>query len=60
VFEDQDKSPGDFRHSQNWLGGSGSTLKTARYIPPNVKDMLDAISELEKYMNTEDDIGCIH
>lgn len=51
----QDKSPGDFRHSQNWLGGSGSTLKTARYIPPNVKDMLDAISELEKYMNTEDD-----
>jgi Fic family protein len=51
----QDKSPGDFRHSQNWLGGSGSTLKTARYIPPNVKDMIEAISELEKYMNIEDD-----
>lgn len=51
----QDKSPGDFRHSQNWLGESGSTLKTARYIPPNVKDMLEAISELEKYMNAEDD-----
>jgi len=51
----QDKSPGEFRQSQNWLGGSGSTLKTARYTPPHVKDMLDTISELEKYMNTEDD-----
>ena len=29
-----DKSPGEFRSSQNWIGGAGSTLKNARYIPP--------------------------
>lgn len=51
----QDKSPGEFRHSQNWLGGYGSTLKTARFIPPNVLDMKEALSELEKYINSDDD-----
>lgn len=29
----QEKSPGEFRHSQNWIGGQGSLLKNARYIP---------------------------
>ena len=32
----QDKNPGEFRRSQNWIGPQGSTLKNARYIPPNV------------------------
>ena len=30
----QEKNPGEFRHSQNWIGGQGSTLNNARYIPP--------------------------
>ena len=46
-----DKNPGEFRRSQNWLGGLGSTLTTAQYIPPNVQDMIDAMSDLEKYIN---------
>ncbi len=50
----QDKSPGEFRHSQNWIGGQGSTLKNARYIPPNVLDMQECISDLEKYINADD------
>lgn len=50
----QEKSPGEFRYSQNWIGGQGSTLKTARYIPPNPEDMINAMSDLEKYMNKED------
>lgn len=50
----QDKNPGEFRHSQNWIGGQGSTLKNARYIPPNVLDMQECISDLEKYINTDD------
>lgn len=49
-----EKSPGEFRRSQNWIGPQGSSLKTARYIPPNVEDMHDAMSELEKYINTVD------
>lgn len=47
----QHKSPGRFRRSQNWLGGAGSTIETARYIPPCVEDMKKAMSDLEKYMN---------
>lgn len=50
----QEKSPGEFRYSQNWIGGQGSTLKTARYILPNPDDMLNAMSDLEKYINSDD------
>ena len=48
-----DKTPGEFRRSQNWIGGIGSTLKNARYIPPNPQDMIDCMSDLEKYMNID-------
>ena len=51
----EDKNPGEFRRSQNWIGSAGSTIKTARYIPPNPEDMVDAMSSLEKYINSEDD-----
>ena len=47
----QEKNPGEFRRSQNWIGPAGSTLKDARYIPPNAEDMEDAMSALEKYIN---------
>ena len=47
-----DKTPGKFRTSQNWIGGQGSTLKNARYIPPNIEDMKDALNQLEKFMNS--------
>ncbi len=50
----QEKSPGAFRHSQNWIGGQGSTLKSAKYIPPCPEDMETAMSDLEKYFNAED------
>lgn len=52
----QEKNPGEFRYSQNWIGGQGSTLKNARYIPPNPEDMINAMSDLEKYMNGEDSL----
>lgn len=52
----QEKNPGEFRYSQNWIGGQGSTLKNARYIPPTPEDMKDAMSDLEKYINEEDDL----
>ena len=50
----QEKNPGEFRYSQNWIGGQGSTLRNARYIPPNPDDMLTAMSDLEKYINSDD------
>ena len=49
----KEKNPGEFRKSQNWIGGAGSTIKTARYIPPDVLSMKESLSDLEKYMNAE-------
>lgn len=51
-----EKNPGEFRRSQNWIGPQGSTLKDARYVPPNYDDMLEAMSDLEKFLHAEDDI----
>lgn len=55
----QEKNPGEFRYSQNWIGGQGSTLKNARYIPPSPEDMIDAMSDLEKYMNESDGLDVL-
>lgn len=54
-----EKSPGEFRTSQNWIGGQGSALKDASYIPPSPEDMLEGMSELEKYINSEDDLNIL-
>lgn len=55
----QNKCLGEFRHSQNWIGGAGSTLQNARYIPPSVEDMQQAMSDLEKYINAEDNLDVL-
>ena len=52
----EDKNPGEFRKSQNWIGAAGSTLKNARYIPPTVKHMEECMSDLEKYINEDSQI----
>ncbi len=51
----EDKNPGEFRRSQNWIGPANCSLKEARYIPPNVDDMIEAMSSLEKYINEAED-----
>lgn len=49
-----EKNPGEFRRSQNWIGPAGSTLQNARFIPPNTEDMENAMSELEQFINRDD------
>ncbi|WP_296557039.1 Fic family protein [uncultured Acetobacterium sp.] len=49
-----EKNPGEFRRSQNWIGPQGGSLKDARFVPPNVNDMIDAMSDLEIFINQED------
>ncbi|MFA5636428.1 MAG: Fic family protein [Anaerovoracaceae bacterium] len=55
----KEKNPGEFRASQNWIGAAGSTLKTARYIPPTVQDMWEAMSDLEKYIHSDDNLDVL-
>lgn len=52
----EEKIPGEFRNSQNWIGPIGSTIRTARFIPPNPVDMVVAMSDLEKFINREDEM----
>lgn len=47
----QDKNPGEFRRSQNWIGAAGNTLQNARYIPPTPENMLICMGELEKFIH---------
>ncbi len=55
----QNKSPGEFRHSQNWIGAAGCNLQNARYIPPSVEDMIQTMSDLEKYINGDDELDVL-
>ena len=44
-----DKTPGEFRHSQNWLGGTGPG--DARFVPPPWEQVEPAMSELERFLH---------
>lgn len=48
------KTPGEFRASQNWIGGS--SLANARFIPPPEDEMAPAMAALESFLHAEDDI----
>ena len=45
-----EKTPGEFRNSQNWIGPRGCTLSNARFVPPPPHEMMRSLGELEKYM----------
>lgn len=53
----QYSDPGEFRQSQNWIGGTRPD--NARFVPPPVAEMLVSIGELEKFMHADDNIPTI-
>jgi len=46
-----DKDPGQFRRSQNWIGGSRPG--NARFVPPPPTDVPAAMGNLEKYLHDD-------
>jgi Fic family protein len=46
-----DKTPGEFRRSQNWLGGTGPG--DARYVPPPWEEVEPAMSALERFLHDD-------
>ena len=47
----KDQSPGQFRRSQNWIGGSRPG--NARFVPPPADEVLNCMGELEKFLHDD-------
>ena len=61
-----ERSPGEFRRTQNWIGPAGCNLATATFVPPPPHEMFQALGELERYFYSDEQIpplvkiGLIH
>ena len=49
--------PGEFRKSQNWIGGT--CPDNASFVPPPVDKMHQALNDLEKFIHTQDSIPTV-
>ncbi len=48
-------TPGEFRHSQNWIGPPNCTLNEASFVPPPPHQMQVALDAFEKYLHADAD-----
>lgn len=48
-----DRDPGEFRRSQNWIGGTRPG--NAQFVPPPHTEVADAMADLERFLNERDD-----
>jgi Fic family protein len=45
------KDPGEFRESQNWIGGQGGLIANAAFVPPPPGELLDSLGNLELFLH---------
>ena len=48
-----ERTPGEFRRSQNWISSPDNRPDTARFVPPPVEEMWQALHDWEKYLHDE-------
>ncbi len=50
----QDKTPGQFRNNQNWIGLPGCTIDKASFVPPTPFTMNDYLIKWQEYLDFND------
>ena len=50
----QDKTPGEFRLDQNWIGKYGCTIEQASFVPPNPLQLPVYLQAWEHYLDSDD------
>lgn len=50
----QDKTPGEFRKDQNWIGKPGCPIEQASFVPPNPLQLPDHLQAWERYLDSDD------
>ena len=50
----QDKTPGEFRRDQNWIGAYGCAIEQASFVPPNPMQLPDYLEVWERYLDSDD------
>ncbi|MBN1981279.1 MAG: Fic family protein [Chitinivibrionales bacterium] len=50
----KDKTPGEFRKDQNWIGTYGCTSEQASFVPPNPLLLPDFLQDWERYLDSGD------
>lgn len=48
-----ERTPGEFRRSQNWISSPDNRPTTARFVPPPVPEMWSALDDWEKYLHDQ-------
>ena len=54
-----ERTPGEFRTSQNWIGAGHVPLEQARFVPPPVGEMRGALDNFEKFLHGEDEMPAL-
>jgi len=50
----ENRNPGNFRKTQNWIGKPNSTLATADFVPPAPNKLMEHLDNLEKYLHYQE------
>ena len=56
----RNRTPGEFRTVQNWIGPAGATRRDATYVPPPPGDLMNqALSNLERFIHDDNELPAL-